>query len=476
MRVSEYYNLGFEQPSLDFVDVRLDTDTPLFIDPTALNLLDTVWGTRCRSLIQDYFTLILTSIRNGEHIRAKWLLAVLNEPNETKLGFSTNQPRGHGMGKKLAETMWEALQDSAAVSTGIIHDLEDTALMIDGVASDVISDIVTNIIRGPLIEYTKDMSKRYGIPLVDGVASRPIWDMDKQKWETMHTQQTIAYGERLILVPKVLVRKSITYQADNYYNLYLLERLQEEETNQGLVRLLKNGQTKPPTKKSLKERYGEGKEQNRRLTPGREDVLYKYRDDKKENPREPLTHEEFAETADTSEPGWDALLSDLDDIESGHDNAYEYEKAVKRLFDAIFYPWLMYPETQTRIHNGRKIVDITYMNMAYDDFFRWLSEHYSAPYVIVECKNYTEDPANSEIDQLAGRFSPRRGKFGILVCRNVRNKETLIERCRDTANDDRGFIVILDDNDVKELVEATRNAPPDNKLRILRSRFEQLVM
>lgn len=44
MRVSEYYTLGLTQPSLDFVDVRLDTDVPLFIDPTALNLLDTEWG------------------------------------------------------------------------------------------------------------------------------------------------------------------------------------------------------------------------------------------------------------------------------------------------------------------------------------------------------------------------------------------------------------------------------------------------
>ena len=476
MRVSEHYRLGIDQPSLDFVDVRLETDTPLFIDPTALSLLDTEWGARCRSLIQDYFSLVLACIRDGDHTRARRLLASLNEPNETRLGFSTDRPRGHGMGKKLAETMWEALRDSNAVRTGIIHDLEDTALMIDGVASDVISDIVTNIIREPLLEYTKDMCEQYGIPLVDNIASRPIWNMSQQQWQNRHVQQPVADGERLLLVPKALVRKTITYQADNYYNLYLLERLQEEEVSQGFVRLLKNGQERPPTKKSLKERYGEGKEQNRRLTPGREDVLDKYRDDKRDNPREPLSHERFAETAGTPAPDWDALLAALGNIEPGRSDAHAYEVAVKNLFDAMFYPWLMYPETQTRIHDGRKIIDITYMNMAQDDFFRWLRDHYPAQYIIVECKNYTDDPANNEIDQLSGRFSPRRGKFGILVCRSVTDKDTMVARCRDTANDDRGFMIVLDDSDVRELVNAIRTAPADVKLQMLRDKFQQLVM
>jgi hypothetical protein len=476
MRVSEFYRLGAEQPSLDFVDVRLETDTPLFVDPTALNLLDTEWGTRCKSLVQDYFSLVLQCIHDGDHTRAQRLLAALNEPNETRLGYSSDRPRGHGMGKKLAETMWEALHDSGAVRSGIIHDLEDTALMIDGIASDVISDIVTNIIREPLLEYTKDMCERYGIPLVEGVASLPIWNSRTQQWETRHIQQPVVNGQRLLLVPKALVRKSITFQADNYYNLYLLTRLQEEAVSQGFVQLLRNGQSRPPSKKSLKEQYGEGKEQNRRLTPGREEVLEKYREDKRENPREPLSHEKFAETAETPEPDWEALLAALESVEPGRTDAHEYEVAVKNLFDAMFYPWLIYPTTQTRIHQGRKIIDITYMNMAQDDFFRWLADHYHAQFIIVECKNYTDDPANNEIDQLSGRFSPRRGQFGLLVCRSVSDQDTMQARCRDTANDERGFIVVLDDNDVRELIAAIRNAEPGAKLQMLRDKFQRLVM
>jgi len=65
-------------------------------------------------------------------------------------------------------------------------------------------------------------------------------------------------------------------------------------------------------------------------------------------------------------------------------------------------------------------------------------------YIPAECKNYSSDPANPALDQLAGRFSTKRGKFGLLICRKFDNKNLFIQRCKDTAQDGRGFIVPLD--------------------------------
>lgn len=476
MRISEYYNLGLEQPFLDFVDVQAETDTPLFIDPTALHLLDTEWGARARSLIQDYFSLILSLIKTGQHAEARKLLSALNEPNETRLGYSSDKPRGHGMGKQLAQKMWSELKDSSAVASGIIQDLEDTALMIDGVASDVISDIVTNIIRESLLEYTVAMCKEYGIP-TQRVSSKPIWNTVENKWETRFVEQPVVNGERLLLVPKALVRQTITYQADNYYNLYLLAKIQEEHVSQGLVRLLKSGEERPPTKKSLKEKYGNaGKQQNRTYTIGREEVLQQYREDKHNDPRDPLSHEEIAQATDTSEPHWDDMLDRLAKLPSGKEHAKAYEELIRELLIALFYPWLMHPTSQERIHNGRKIIDITFWNMAEDDFFAWLRNNYPAPYIMVECKNYSEDPENPELDQLSGRFSPRRGKVGILVSRTISNKDRFGARCKDTADDERGYIIGLDDEDIRSLVNAVRFGEKGERFNLLRERFKKLVM
>lgn len=485
MRVSAYYSLGLTQPSLDFVDVRLDTDVPLFIDPTALNLLDTEWGARCRGLIHDYFSLVLEHISSGEHAKAKALLAQLGEPNETHLGLSKRRSRGHGMGKGLADKMWQALNGSSAVRTGLIKDLEDTALLIDGVASDVISDIVTNIIREPLLEYTVEMANQYGIPL-ENHATRKLWDAQAKKWVVKDMPQAITTQgnrkQRLMLVPKAIVRKSISYDAGDYYNKYLLEQLQEEEANQGLVRILKNGEHRPPTKKSIKEQYLDAdgkineKQQNRNLTPDRPDVLERFKQEVGTNPKPVLTHKQIAEELDTPEPDWDKLLNDLLNVQAGADEAKKYEKAVQALFDALFYPWLMYPQPQTRLNDGRKIVDITYTNVAQDDFFKWLKDNYPSAFIFVECKNYSADVSNPELDQLAGRFAPSRGKVGLLISRKIANKTLIEKSCRDTANDQRGYIIALDDDDVKALVNAVKTQPAGNRLDLLREKFNKLVL
>ena len=54
-----------------------------------------------------------------------------------------------------------------------------------------------------------------------------------------------------------------------------------------------------------------------------------------------------------------------------------------------------------------------YSNIAHKGFFNYIGLHYPVANVIIECKNYTGDPVNPELDQLAGRFSPSRGVFGI---------------------------------------------------------------
>ena len=109
----------------------------------------------------------------------------------------------------------------------------------------------------------------------------------------------------------------------------------------------------------------------------------------------------------------------------------------------IFWPNLIYPIKETPIHEGRKRIDVTYTNAANSGFFhRTHSAHEIASnMVMVECKNYSKDPANPELDQLSGRFSINRGKLGLLVYRTVSDYERLLMRCRDTAADGRGFIL-----------------------------------
>jgi hypothetical protein len=149
MRISECFDLRVGQASLDFVNVDVERDAPLFIDPRSLRLLPTEWGARCVSLIQSFFDQVLDGIRQSRRDETLALLEQLKEPNETHLGLSSGRSRGRALGTESALLIYDALAQSEAVKTGLIQDLEETALMVEGIAFDIVSDTATNIIRAP---------------------------------------------------------------------------------------------------------------------------------------------------------------------------------------------------------------------------------------------------------------------------------------------------------------------------------------
>ena len=475
--VSEHYSLGRTQPTLDFVDVPVDGDLRVFVDPRALRLLPSAWGAQCVSLVQSFFRAVLAAIHDDRHEDAQRLLRFLREPNETRLGLSRARPRGRALGPESAVNVWEALRNSEAVRSGLLEDLEDTNLMVEGIGSDIVSDITTNLIRPPLIQYTQDTCTYYGIPMENDVDSGPLWEAAEQEWGATYVDLPIAAGRKLLLVPKAIVRRRMDYDSEEYYNNYILEHLREQELNANteLVRLLKSGDRRV-TKKDLRAKYGSGKSVVVRETLRTPRLLDAYRRDKRGAFRPPLTHYQIAEAAGTPAPNWNRLREDILAVVPGRATAPAYEAAIEAFLTAIFYPALSHPQIQHEIHDGRKRIDITYTNGAHAGFFHWLAMHYPAAHVFVECKNYSTDPANPELDQLAGRFSPSRGQFGILVCRRFEDKELFIRRCIDTATDARGFIVPCDDDDLGQLLEERRQDDVILHFPLLRERFSRLVM
>lgn len=478
MRFSEYYRLGKSQPYLDFVDIALDTDIPVFIDPVGLKKLHTQFGAELSSLVQNYFSTVLQKIKDKKHDEAQNLLSVLNERNEFHLGYSSGRSKGKAFGYKSAETLWDAMANSKAAKSGLLQDLEDSSLLIPGIGNDMISDAVCNIIRGPLIKYTHAMCIYYEIPMVEGVSSGPIWNSRKEIWED--TFVALPYSDtygKIILVPKIIVRYKLSYQTDNYYRNFLLPILKEEElqADSSLVKLLKDGRKKV-TKKALMEKYGTDKLSIIDETIKRPFALEDYRRAIMGKIASPLTHEDFAELELSDPPTWKTDIENLKILTPGKNDAFKYENIIEKLLTSLFYPNLCNPTKQSEIHDGRKRIDLTYSNEAISGFFHWLSSHYPCPFIFVECKNYNNEVSNPEIDQLSGRFSPSRGMVGLLICRKIRNKDLLIERCKDTARDQRGYIIPLDDDDLELIVNSALEKSSEHSFEILREIFGKLVM
>ena len=455
--VSSVFGLNRTQPELDFVNVNVDGDVPLFVDPFALALRPDPWSQRAHGTLVDFFQQVVDEIRAGQLERALQLLGNLNEPNETRLGLSRGSPHGAGIGDGQAEKLLRALSESSAVKTGFIRQIEDCELMIEGVSRDKISDLTTNVIRRDLVSYTQAQCALWGIP----VASAPLppcFDNDARAWISDYHNVPVVDGSPVVFVPKVLVRRDPAYDHVKYYRHFVLEYLKAEHlsANSSLVHAFKNGR-RDVFKKDLEQQFPCSKEFLYQFSKEHPGVLASYRDAlvalERKGRTESVSREEEVILAG-------ALIAALRSTPPGSEGATVYHRLMTGILEVLLFPAVLNPTVELEIHEGRKRIDIVMENGARDGLFYRLHSVRKLPasYVAIECKNYSKDVANPELDQLAGRFSPLRGKLGLLCFRTVDDRAKLIARCRDTLKDDRGLILPLDDETVIQLLAGLKDS------------------
>jgi len=426
--------------------------------------------------LQTFFEAVLGAIKDGDRARAYAILAALHEPNDTRLGLSRGLPNGRAVGRINAGKLLGALERSKAADSGLLTELEDAALFVPGIGSDIISDITTNIIRAQLITYTQQMCELYDIP-VERTPSGVTWDGEALRWRDSYMENLpVAGGKRLLLVPKSIVRKRLETNRDDLYTHYLLDILAERELStpgSELVYTLKSGRLHVD-KTKLRERYKNTKAMVEELAATHPDVYKDYKASTVSDPRGPLSNEQISTIVEDKPPSFDDLLLAVVSCEPGAKDFDRYEKALKHLFSALFYPNLIWPRPQAPLGKDLKKVDILYHNNAASGFFHWLSQNHPSGNIFVEAKNYSGELGNPEYDQMAGRFSPNVGTFGMLVCRELTNRDRAIDRARFFAQQQR-FIVTIEDHDLRKLVEAIKIGPDDfsHALKLL---FDEIVL
>jgi hypothetical protein len=97
-RVSQVFDLNTSQGGLDFVDVDVVDDVPVFIDPSAIRAQEGDWIAACQISLQSFFSELLRAIKTKDRKRIEELIYPLSEPNETHLGTSRGRSQGIGLG------------------------------------------------------------------------------------------------------------------------------------------------------------------------------------------------------------------------------------------------------------------------------------------------------------------------------------------------------------------------------------------
>ncbi|WP_156481303.1 hypothetical protein [Herbaspirillum rubrisubalbicans] len=464
MRVSKKFKLGKTQAELDFIDIDIDKDIPLYIDPHLIGISDHPFSHDCHATISSFFNFFLELVRRGEVDRARALFSHLHEPNETCLGSSKGRPNGRGVANKQAGDIFNSIMESRAIETGVLEHLEDFRIFVPGIGPDKVSDMTTNIIRLNLIEYTQEQCRLHDIPLQSNIASGPYWNEVTRQWERSHHDMLVISNRPILLVPKCLVSYGLVYSFDRYYNRYLLNFVKHDHlvNNGPFVRnkTFANGRTKVwVTKGDMRKHVAPpDKDFVAGYTEQHKDLFVNFRKDAKKYAK-PLESQEIDGRLLVSDIALH-LIDVLRKTPSGNDHASAYHKLIVGILELLFYPSLTRPRKEQEIYDGRKRIDIVFDNAASSgELYRLQTKRISAAYVMVECKNYSKDVANPELDQLAGRFSFRLSQFGFLVCRSVSDYPTLIARCHDLFAAKQELILPVLDEDVINMLQKKADNP-----------------
>ena len=473
-KISEYFRLNQHQAQLDFVDVDTERDKALYIDPVPLGRGVDSWSQDCSAALTSYFQAIVDAIREGRGAEGLRLLDGLHEPNETSLGLSQGRPSGRGIGDIQARQLYERIRQSRAAQTGILSELSDLELFVPRIGEDKISDITTNIIRRQLIQFTQAQCELHAMPMEADVPTGFLWNQGTAQWDNQFTRLPVIDGRKILLVPKSAVRWNLAFSHEQFREHFVLSYMQDEHlaNDTALVETLRNGRRRV-TKKSLKAEYRIDKEFLARFAADHPNVLAEYKAVLDIPPE--VSTDELAEGFDEVAFA-EQLIAELQRIDRGSAHAERYHKFCVGLLEFLFFPSLVMPEKEYEIHEGRKRIDVVYTNNAELGFFGAMLAHprVGCRKLIVECKNYSKDCANPELDQIAGRFSPLRGRLGFLMGRNFDNRRRFVERCRDTAKDDRGIILPFEDKDLVDMLNWVRLRQRQNIERRLHQLFDEV--
>ncbi|WP_319503177.1 GxxExxY protein [uncultured Draconibacterium sp.] len=118
---------------------------------------------------------------------------------------------------------------------------------------------------------------------------------------------------------------------------------------------------------------------------------------------------------------------------------------------SIVYPHLDFAQEQSRTESGVQIRDLIFYNNRSLDFLQEIYDSYDCKQIVMELKN-VQEVKQEHILQLNRYLKEQFGKFGIIITRKPAPQK-VIKNTIDLWSAHRKCIIILDDNDIKSMVQ-----------------------
>lgn len=217
MRFSHKFNLTkHNQSDFDFVNIRVDRDNELFIDPTRISAEGGKWFQNCNNIIQDFFNTIFNLYNKGQTDQARDFFQSSGESNELFLGYTKGFPRGHGNSIESLSKVFDYVLDQGLLDDAIVRSLEDIYLFVPDFGEDKFSDLVASLIKAELVSYTQEQCRIHNIDLSTSLQFY-YWDIKNHNWGFIERELPGYDGHPILLVPKQILVSKYLYSPNRYW-------------------------------------------------------------------------------------------------------------------------------------------------------------------------------------------------------------------------------------------------------------------
>ena len=436
------------QYEVDFVIPRIGVDMPLGIDPFLLFKSRDPEYRKLHQILIGVFNAGIDALRRGAHVEAQRVFD-FPEVAEIGLGYTQKSRRGSGVGAHLSRLIIETLLGSPALQERGVRHVEEMQLVSAGIGPDRISDIVANILKRFLIQYTQRQCAIWNIPVNYGVPVHHIYDEPSHSWEDSFEDLpvSVADGSPILLVPRRLVRVLPWINYDDFLRTEFAAYLSARRDS------IKHATSKTSTDSALPAGAGSRTKADV-VTVTRSDIalVERYVRAREQQAADAQPALDYVDEDACLEA--EALKERLRATPVGRDHAVVYQRLVLEILNYLFNPELIDGQPEVRTIEGTERRDIIFTNDSDESFWDYIRSNHDGILVMFETKN-TDELNMAAINQTATYLGDRVGRFGVLVSRQA-TQESIRRKIFSVWNDStpkRKVILTLSDGELCELLD-----------------------
>lgn len=215
-------NRAKPQEGLDFLDVDMDKDVKLFMDPLLLS-------DEYSKIVSDFINHSFDLYESGNVADSLKLFDHSNECDAVHLGYSKNKSKGTGVSKEMLIEFFSYVKGFITLIREKLLSPLSFPLFIKRFSKDRMSDLIISLLKKVLIEFSLKQAEIHGIEISSETAKFDYWNINNHKWEIFESKYLLDNnGKMLILIPKNMLNFRFQIRPDKYITSIIFANLKDQ--------------------------------------------------------------------------------------------------------------------------------------------------------------------------------------------------------------------------------------------------------